>query len=75
MTTTKRLSSSSARSSPTVCQCTITVADVPDADFYRIKIGHPQPVEYSKTKLEADGWRIDLVLGDPRSGQECAKRN
>lgn len=64
-TTTRRLASSSARSSPTVCQFTITVADVPEADFYRIEIGHRQPVEYSKAKLEAEGWRIDLVLGDP----------
>lgn len=61
------LTSTSGRSSSSFtvvgCRFTLTVADVPDADFYRIEIGHRRPVEHSRNELESMSWNLDLSLG------------
>ena len=63
LTTTTKRRSSSSDDSPIVCQFPVTVADIPDADFYRIEIGRRSPVEYSKADMEAQNWKLSLTLG------------
>lgn len=45
-----------------LCTWSFTIADVPDAKFYKAKINHRDGPSYSYADLEQRGWKIELRL-------------
>lgn len=45
-----------------LCTWTFSVAGIPDAAFYRVKVNHRDGPTYSMTDMETRGWVVDLVL-------------
>lgn len=60
---TESTSSGEYQKYPEACSFEFTIDDVPDTDFYEIKIGRRGGPTYSREELEAANWRIDLSIG------------
>jgi len=44
------------------CTGAFSFAAVPDAAFYRVRLGVRTSEQYSKADLEASGWNLDLLI-------------
>lgn len=46
-----------------ICVFPFEVKDVPDSDFYVIEVSHRGGLTFSKSDLEASGWKADFSIG------------
>lgn len=62
------------RASGTLCMVSFVIAGVPESSFYEIRVGSHEGPTFSRERLEADGWVIDLSVGGavlPSSEDHC----